>query len=155
MKAYFAAGCFWGIEQKFAAIAGVSATAVGYMGGDWPQPTYHQVCSGETGHAETVEVVFDPQQIGYDALLSHFWRMHDPTSRNFQGPDVGTQYRSAIFAVGKEQRLVAEQSRATEDAAARHPRPLVTEISVAGPFWRAEEYHQQYLAKQSRNSCPN
>ncbi len=155
MKAYFAAGCFWGIEKKFASIPGVSATAVGYMGGDQPQPSYQQVCSGETGHAETVEVDFDPAQIAYADLLENFWGMHNPTSLNFQGWDIGSQYRSAIFCVDESQQLAAEQSRDAESASGRHGEPLVTEISAAGQFWRAEEYHQQYLAKQSNNSCPN
>ncbi len=148
--AYFAAGCFWGIEKKFSEIAGVTATAVGYMGGERPNPTYEQVCSGETGHAETVKVEYDPEQLSYTTLLEHFWRMHNPTCLNYQGWDVGPQYRSAIFYSDETQRLAAEQSRANESAAARHTEPIVTEISPATTFWRAEDYHQQYLAKRRR-----
>ena len=155
MKAYFAAGCFWGIEKKFSLLSGVLKTAVGYMGGDWPNPTYKQVCSGETGHAEAVEVEFDPEQIRFEDLLKRFWQMHNPTSLNYQGWDIGNQYRSAIFCVDESQRIAAEQSREAESTSGRHSDPVVTEISVAGQFWRAEEYHQQYLAKQSNNSCPN
>ena len=147
MKAYSAAGCFWGIEKKFADLSGVSSTAVGYMGGDQPQPTYQQVCSGETGHAETVEVVFDPEQLSYADLLERFWCMHNPTSLNYQGWDIGSQYRSAIFTLDESQRLAAEQSRELESSSDRHAEPIVTEIRAAGQFWRAEEYHQQYLAK--------
>lgn len=148
--AYFAAGCFWGIEKKFSELPGVVGTAVGYMGGDWPQPTYEQVCSGETGHAETVEVVFDPDKVKYADLLAAFWRMHNPTCLNYQGWDVGTQYRSAIFYLDEEQQHQAEQSLAVEEASGRHDGPVVTEITPAGGFWRAEEYHQHYLAKQKR-----
>jgi len=146
--AYFAAGCFWGIEKKFSALEGVVETAVGYMGGGWPDPTYQQVCSGETGHAEAVEVRFDPQQIPYAELLKAFWRMHNPTCLNYQGWDVGTQYRSAIFYVGEEQRRRAEESRSAEDVSGRYAEPIVTEVTAAKTFWRAEEYHQHYLAKR-------
>jgi len=155
MKAYFSAGCFWGIEKKFSLLTGVQGTTVGYMGGDWPDPTYKDVCSGETGHAETVEVEFDPSRVTYADLLRRFWQMHNPTSLNYQGWDIGTQYRSAIFYVDEEQKKAAERSRTEEAASGRHAEPLVTEITAAGRFWRAEEYHQQYLAKQSRDSCPN
>ncbi len=147
---YFAAGCFWGVEKKFSLLPGVLKTTVGYMGGDWPNPTYEQVCSGETGHAEVVEVEFDPERIGYQDLLERFWQMHNPTCLNYQGWDIGTQYRSAIFYVDEEQRQQAEQSRAAEDASARHAGPIVTEITPAGTFWRAEEYHQQYLIKREK-----
>lgn len=146
--AYFAAGCFWGIEQKFGSLKGVTATAVGYMGGDWPEPTYEQVCSGETGHAETVEVRYDPNRISYVQLLEAFWRMHNPTCLNYQGWDVGTQYRSAIFTIDPEQHREAEEGRALEDRSGRHAEPIVTEIEPAGTFWRAEDYHQQYLARR-------
>ncbi len=147
-NAYFAAGCFWGVEQKFSRVPGVVRTAVGYMGGDWPQPTYEQVCRGETGHAEAVEVVYDPEVVGYDELLTFFWRMHNPTCLNFQGWDIGTQYRSVIFTRDAEQRRTAEQSREAEATSGCHAEPIVTEICSAARFWRAEEYHQQYLAKQ-------
>ena len=144
---YFAAGCFWGVEKKFAELSGVVETAVGYMGGDWPQPTYEQVCSGETGHAETVEVRFDPERVTYAELLVAFWRMHNPSCLNYQGWDVGTQYRTALFVVDEEQRRQAEASRAGEDASGCHGAPIVTEITAAETFWRAEEYHQKYLFK--------
>ena len=155
MKAYFGAGCFWGIEKKFSLLPGVQNTAVGYMGGDWSNPTYKQVCSGETGHAEAVEVEFDPEQILYEDLLKHFWQMHNPTSLNYQGWDIGTQYRSAIYYVDQAQKQAAEQSCDEEITSGRHADRIVTEITQAGSFWRAEEYHQQYLDKQNRGSCPN
>jgi peptide-methionine (S)-S-oxide reductase len=145
--AYFAAGCFWGIEKKFAAVRGVVHTEVGYMGGELAQPTYELVCSGSSGHAETVKVEFDPAQISYTELLQHFWRMHNPTCLNYQGWDVGTQYRSAIFYVDDHQRQQAEQSRTALNDARLYPTAVVTEISPATRFWRAEEYHQQYLMK--------
>ncbi len=155
MKAYFAAGCFWGIEKKFSLLSGVLNTAVGYMGGASSNPTYKEVCSGETGHAEAVEVEFDPELLRYEELLKRFWQMHSPTSLNYQGGDIGTQYRSAIFYVDEEQRNVAEQSLKEEAASGRHADPIVTEITPAGTFWRAEVYHQQYLDKQNRGSCSN
>lgn len=155
MKAYFAAGCFWGIEKKFSLLPGVLKTAVGYMGGDWPNPTYKQVCGGETGHAEAVEVEFDPEQIGYEDLLKRFWQMHNPTSLNYQGLDIGTQYRSAIYYVDEDQKLAAELSREEETASGCHADPIATEITPAATFWHAEEYHQQYLDKQSKGSCSN
>jgi len=154
MKAYFAAGCFWGIEKKFSSLPGVLKTAVGYMGGDWPNPMYKQVCSGETGHAEAVAVEFDPEQISYQVLLKRFWLMHNPTSLNRQGWDIGTQYRSVIYFVDEVQKLAAEQSRDEESASGRHVDPIVTEITPVATFWRAEEYHQQYLDKQNQGSCP-
>ncbi|WP_020678192.1 peptide-methionine (S)-S-oxide reductase MsrA [Geopsychrobacter electrodiphilus] len=146
-RAYFAAGCFWGVEKKFAEVSGVTATVVGYMGGDWPNPAYAQVCTGETGHAETVMVEFDPQQVSYTRLLEHFWRLHNPTCRNYQGLDIGSQYRSAIFYTEEDQRRAAEKSRQAETDSGRHAAPIVTEITSAGIFWRAEDYHQQYLDK--------
>ncbi|MCF6177786.1 MAG: peptide-methionine (S)-S-oxide reductase MsrA [Geopsychrobacter sp.] len=148
--AYFAAGCFWGIEKKFSEMIGVCSTAVGYMGGDGSNPTYEQVCSGESGHAETVKVEFDPQQISYADLLESFWQMHNPTCLNYQGWDIGTQYRSAIFIVDEGQRQQAEASFQAEIGGARRDEPIVTEIVPAQTFWRAEEYHQQYLAKRNR-----
>ncbi len=148
--AYFAAGCFWGIEKKFADLAGVVNTAVGYMGGEKSNPTYEQVCSGETGHAEVVQVDYDPRLISYEKLLEHFWQIHNPTSLNFQGWDVGTQYRSVIFYVDEEQRCLAEKSRDAEGKSGKHTEPVVTEICKAGRFWLAEAYHQQYLDKQKR-----
>lgn len=152
-RATFAAGCFWGVEEAFRSLDGVLETAVGYMGGDVDNPTYQLVCSGETGHAEVVDLVFDPAAISYRQLLERFWRKHNPTTLNRQGWDIGTQYRSAIFYHSEQQRQEAEASRAAFDASDRYTDPVVTEIVPAGPFWRAEEYHQQYLLKQNRPSC--
>lgn len=147
-RATFAAGCFWGVEEAFRKLAGVLETSVGYMGGTTENPTYQQVCSGETGHAEVVDVSYDPALISYPQLLDCFWNKHNPTSRNFQGPDVGSQYRSAIFYHTDAQRQQAEESRAALAASGRYAAPVVTEITPAGSFWRAEEYHQQYILKQ-------
>jgi peptide-methionine (S)-S-oxide reductase len=149
-KATFGAGCFWGVEAEFREIPGVVDTAVGFSGGHTQNPTYREVCTGETGHAEVVEVTFDPAKVSYDALLDAFWQIHDPTTRDRQGPDFGTQYRSAIFYHSPEQRAAAEASKAALEASGRFKRPIVTEISPAGPFYRAEEYHQRYLEKQGR-----
>ncbi len=152
-KATFGAGCFWGVESAFAAIQGVIATRVGYAGGALDHPTYENVCQDETGHAEVVEVDFDPQLVSYDHLLDIFWRCHDPTTPNRQGPDVGTQYRSVIFTHSPEQSAVAQASKQALDAGAKLRRPAVTEILPAARFWRAEEYHQQYFAKRGMPSC--
>jgi peptide-methionine (S)-S-oxide reductase len=149
-KATFGAGCFWGVEAEFREIPGVSDTAVGFSGGKAANPTYHDVCGGETGHAEVCEVTFDPQQVSYERLLDAFWQMHDPTTRNRQGPDFGTQYRSVIFYHLPEQKAAAEASKAALEASGRFKRPIVTEIAPAGPFYRAEEYHQRYLEKAGR-----
>lgn len=151
--ATFAAGCFWGVEAAFRQLAGVQATAVGYMGGDTANATYRQVCGGDTGHAEAVQVEYDPAQIGYEALLDLFWQSHDPTQVNRQGPDVGTQYRSAIFYHTPEQEAAAQVSKAALEASGRLRRKVATEIVPAGPFWRAEDYHQQYLEKRGLASC--
>lgn len=150
-KAMFGAGCFWGVEQKFRAHKGVLDAAVGYAGGHMSHPTYHDVCSGDTGHAEVVEVSFDPDQASFDELLELFWRLHDPTTPNRQGPDIGSQYRSVIMTHSPEQAAAAEASRAR--AQARFSRPIVTQIVPAGPFWRAEEYHQRYLEKRGGGFC--
>jgi peptide-methionine (S)-S-oxide reductase len=149
--ATFAAGCFWGVESAFRRLPGVVSTAVGYTGGFVDDPTYEQVCTDRTGHAEAVEVVFDPDEISYDELLDVFWAEHDPTQRNRQGPDVGTQYRSAVFFHTPEQERAAIASR--ERAQERFDRPIVTEIVPASEFWRAEEYHQQYLVKRGVATC--
>lgn len=149
-KATFGAGCFWGVEAEFREIPGVTDTAVGFMGGKTVDPTYHEVCGGDTGHAEVCDVTFDPQRVSYDQLLGAFWTMHDPTTRNRQGPDFGSQYRSAIFYYDELQRTAAEASKAALEASGRFKRPIVTEIVAAGPFYRAEEYHQRYLEKQGR-----
>jgi len=153
MKATFGAGCFWGVEEAFLRVPGVVDVAVGYSGGHTPGPTYRQVCTGQTGHAEVVEVDFDPAVVSYDRLLDVFFSIHDPTTPNRQGPDVGTQYRSAIFVHDADQQAAAEAARARLDASGRFRRPIVTEIAPAGPFHRAEEYHQRYLQKNGGAGC--
>lgn len=145
-KAYFAAGCFWGVEAAFRKVEGVTATAVGYMGGHKDHPTYEAVCGGDTGHAEAVEVEFDPSQVGYDQLLETFWNCHDPTQVNRQGPDIGSQYRTAIFTTGEEQATAARTS--LERRRPLHTGPIATEITAAPTFWMAEDYHQQYFEKR-------
>lgn len=150
-KATFAAGCFWGVEADFRRIPGVVETVVGYTGGKTENPTYRQVCSHSTGHAEAIEVSFDPAQVGYADLLRAFWQMHDPTTLNRQGPDVGSQYRSAIFYHSPAQKSAAEASRQAQ--AAHFPRPIVTEITPAAVFWPAEEYHQRYMEKNRGAVC--
>ena len=152
-KATFAAGCFWGIEAKFRMIPGVQDAVVGYSGGHAANPTYKDVCTDETGHAEVVEVTFDPAVLSYEKLLDAFWMMHDPTQMNRQGPDVGTQYRSAIFFHTPEQEAIAKKSKAALEASGKFRRPIATEITAAGPFYRAEEYHQRYLEKRGAASC--
>ena len=152
-KATFGAGCFWGVEAAFRQLDGVLATAVGYSGGNTANPTYRDVCSDETGHAEVVEVEFDPAKIGYDRLLDVFWDAHDPTTLNRQGPDVGSQYRSAIFTHSPEQEAAARASKARLEASGRFRRPIVTQVEPAGTFYRAEDYHQQYLEKRGLASC--
>jgi peptide-methionine (S)-S-oxide reductase len=150
-KATFGAGCFWGVEATFRRLAGVKSTSVGYAGGSLDHPTYQDVCSDRTGHAEVVEVIYDPATISYHDLLEVFWDNHNPTTLNRQGPDVGTQYRSVIFFHSPEQEA---EARASRDAAqARFPRPIVTEISPAPAYWPAEEYHQQYLEKRGLSHC--
>lgn len=153
MKATFAAGCFWGVEAAFRNTEGVTATRVGYTGGHTANPTYEQVCSDRTGHAEAVEVEYDPGRVSYEDLLRVFWETHDPTQRNRQGPDVGSQYRSAIFYGSEEERGAAEESKREEESSGRHSRPIATEIVAAGPFYGAEEYHQQYLEKRGLATC--
>jgi peptide-methionine (S)-S-oxide reductase len=150
-KATFAAGCFWGVEADFRQLEGVTATAVGYSGGSKEDPSYKEVCSGRTGHAEAVRVEFDPAKISFEKLLDAFWELHDPTTMNRQGPDVGTQYRSAIFTHSPEQEAAARQSLAARQA--RLNRPIVTEVTGASTFWRAEEYHQRYFEKNGLVSC--
>ena len=147
-KATFAAGCFWGVEEAFRRVPGVVKTRVGYTGGHTPNPTYQEVCTGETGHAEAVEVTYDPRVVSYERLLEVFWSIHDPTSLNRQGWDVGTQYRSAIFYHTQEQAQVARSSRARLEASGKYKDPIVTEIVPAGPFYPAEEYHQGYYEKR-------
>jgi peptide-methionine (S)-S-oxide reductase len=152
-KATFGAGCFWGVEEAFRSTPGVVETTVGYSGGKRSHPTYEAVCTDTTGHAEVVEVEYDPSRVSYDQLLGVFWTNHDPTTLNRQGPDVGTQYRSAIFYHDDEQRALAEASKRRLEESGRFRRPIVTEITPASTFWRAEEYHQKYLAKRGRSSC--
>jgi peptide-methionine (S)-S-oxide reductase len=149
--ATFAAGCFWGVEATFRRLAGVKSTQVGYTGGAVENPTYRQVCADRTGHAEALEVTFDPQVVSYHDLLEVFWNNHNPTTLNRQGPDVGTQYRSAIYYHSPEQEAEARRSR--DEAQAHFPRPIVTEIKPAETFWKAEEYHQQYLEKRGLANC--
>lgn len=151
--ATFGAGCFWGVEAAFRQVEGVLDTAVGYAGGKVENPTYHQVCTDTTGHAEVVQVEYDPERVGYEELLRVFWDNHDPTQLDRQGPDVGRQYRSVIFTHGPAQEAAARESKAREEASGRHRRPVVTTIEPAAPFWRAEDYHQQYLEKRGLESC--
>src|SRR5215813_9360537 len=147
MKATFAAGCFWGVEAAFRQIAGVTGTRVGYTGGDFKNPTYKDVCTDGTGHAEAVEIDYDPRKVSYEDLLNVFWENHDPTQLNRQGPDFGTQYRSAIFYHSPEQEKAALASKERLAESGRFKRPIVTQIVSAEAYYRAEEYHQQYLEK--------
>jgi len=153
MKATFGAGCFWGVEAAYRQIPGVLSTAVGYLGGTYENPTYHDVCTGRTGHAEVVQVDYDPSRITYDDLLTVFWENHDPTTLNRQGPDIGTQYRSAIFYHDDEQKDAAVKSKEERERSGRYKRPIVTEITPATEFYMAEDYHQQYLEKRGLSSC--
>lgn len=152
-KATFAAGCFWGVEATFRKVDGVASTAVGYLGGDLKNPTYEDVCAGSSGHAEVVEVTFDADMVSYDTLLDIFWRCHNPTTLNRQGPDVGTQYRSAIFFHNSDQKTKAEASIDALTKADVFPMPIVTEITPTSTFYMAEDYHQQYLEKRGAASC--
>jgi peptide-methionine (S)-S-oxide reductase len=152
-KATFGAGCFWGVEEEFRKIPGVRDTAVGYSGGSVENPTYKDVCTDGTGHAEVVEVDYDPSAVPFETLLDVFWNGHNPTQLNRQGPDVGTQYRSVIFFHTPEQEAAARASKERLEKSGRFPRPIVTEISPAKPFWRAEEYHQRYFEKRGGGSC--
>jgi peptide-methionine (S)-S-oxide reductase len=149
-RATFAAGCFWGVESAFRRMKGVRQTTVGYTGGHLPDPTYEAVCSDRTGHAEAIEVVFDPAEVSYEDLLEAFWEMHDPTQLDRQGPDVGTQYRSAIFVHSPEQEKAARASLERRQQSGRHRRPIVTQIAPATRFYPAEAYHQQYFEKRGR-----
>ncbi|MDH3264005.1 MAG: peptide-methionine (S)-S-oxide reductase MsrA [Paracoccaceae bacterium] len=151
-QATFAAGCFWGVEAAFRKLDGVISTTVGYTGGNTDDPGYEEVCTGATGHAEAVHIEFDPAKVSYEQLLDLFWEIHDPTTPNRQGPDVGTQYRSAIFAHGPQQEAAAQASRERLVAEGRFARPIVTEIVPAAPFHRAEDYHQQYFEKRGRRA---
>ncbi|EWY36224.1 methionine sulfoxide reductase A [Skermanella stibiiresistens SB22] len=152
-KATFGAGCFWGVEAAFRHVDGVTGTAVGYLGGTTENPTYDDVCSDETGHAEVVEVEFDPARVSFDQILDVFWQIHDPTTLNRQGPDAGAQYRSAIFTHSPAQEAMARASLERAQASGRFARPIVTEITPASAFWRAEDYHQRYLERRGMASC--
>ena len=155
-KATFAAGCFWGVEEAFTHLKGVKDTIVGYTGGHTKNPTYEQVCSHTTAHAEAVEVTFDPRVIPYKELLNTFWKIHDPTTLNRQGPDVGDNYRSAIFYHNNEQKKLAEESKKELEKSGKFHNKIVTEIAAARPFYKAEEYHQKYYHKHdiASASCP-
>jgi len=149
-KATFAAGCFWGVEAAFRKVEGVSATSVGYIGGAVSNPTYDHVCTGQTGHAEAVEVEFDPAVVSYDQLLDVFWASHDPTQMNRQGPDIGTQYRSGIFFHDTDQAAASRASKEAEQTPGRHRHDIATEITPAPEYWLAEDYHQQYFERSGR-----
>lgn len=149
----FGAGCFWGVESTFRNVKGVTDAAVGYAGGSKENPTYEDVCSDETGHAEVVQVEFDPTKVSYQELLDVFWSNHDPTTLNRQGPDVGGQYRSVIFYYTPEQQVAAEESKAAMDKSGKFRRPIVTQIETAPKFYRGEEYHQRYLEKRGMAHC--
>jgi peptide-methionine (S)-S-oxide reductase len=151
--ATFGAGCFWGVEAAFRRIPGVTSTAVGYSGGHLQNPSYRDVCMDTTGHAEVVQVEYDPARVPYEDLLNVFWENHDPTTLNRQGPDVGTQYRSAIFFHSPEQEATAQASKERLAGSGRFKRPIVTQIEPAAEFWRAEDYHQQYLEKRGLATC--
>ena len=152
-KATFGAGCFWGVEVAFRNVPGVQDAIVGYSGGQTESPTYKDVCSGRTGHAEAVEVEYDPSAVSYDDLLKVFWENHDPTQVNRQGPDVGEQYRSVIFFHTPEQQAAAIASKEALDKAGRHRKPIATQVVPAAPFYRAEDYHQRYLEKRGLATC--
>ncbi len=152
-KATFAAGCFWGVEHSFRQVPGVVETISGYTGGHKDNPTYKEVCGTDTGHAEAVEVTFDPARVSYEDLLAVFWKIHDPTQLNRQGPDVGSQYRSAIFYHDDEQRAQAESAKAQQQESVPTAKTIVTEIAPAPTFWPAEEYHQRYVEKNGGSAC--
>ena len=152
-RAIFAAGCFWGVEAKLKEVTGVTETTVGYTGGSTVEPSYEEVCTGKTGHAEAVEVIYDEGQVSYQELLDLFWECHNPTTLNREGPDIGTQYRSAIFYTTEEQKKLAQQSKEELDSSDTYDDPIVTEIEEAGPFYEAEEYHQDYFAKKGSGGC--
>ena len=149
----FGAGCFWGVEAAFRRVPGVLDAVSGYAGGHTENPSYRDVCTDRTGHAEVVQVTFDPSKVTYEQLLDIFWKIHDPTQVNRQGPDFGTQYRTAIFYHSPEQEATARKSKQALEASGKLRRPIATEITPASPFWRAEEYHQRYLERRGAESC--
>ncbi len=149
----FGAGCFWGVEDAFSQVEGVISTTVGYSGGEFENPTYEDVCAGNTGHAEVVKIEYDENKVSFEELLKIFWNIHDPTTLNRQGPDVGSQYRSAIFYNNQEQELIAFELKNTLEAGKKYKNPIVTEIIPAKTFYRAEEYHQQYFKKRGISHC--
>ena len=151
--ATFGAGCFWGIEATFRQVKGVKKTEVGYLGGTMENPSYEDVCTGKTGHAEVVQVSFDPNQISYEQIIDIFWQNHDPTTLNRQGPDVGTQYRSAVFYHSDQQKAIAEKTKEALDKSTKFKAPIITEITEASTFYIAEDYHQQYLEKRGLSHC--
>lgn len=153
-KATFGAGCFWHVEEAFRHLTGVISTTVGYMGGTLNNPRYEDVCTDKTGHAEVIEITYNPEKISYEELLNVFWEIHDPTTKNRQGPDVGTQYRSVIFYHTDKQKLTAETSKKTLEQSTKYKKKIVTEITQATTFYPAEEYHQHYLAKHGLAACP-
>ena len=153
-KATFGAGCFWHVEEAFRHLKGVPSTTAGYMGGTLQNPTYEDVCTDKTGHAEVVEILYHPETISYEELLNVFWDIHDPTTKNRQGPDVGTQYRSVIFYYTVEQKTTAEASKKNLEQSRKYKKKIITEITKATTFYPAEEYHQQYLAKHGLAACP-
>ena len=153
MKATFGAGCFWGVEMSFRRLEGVTDAAVGYAGGHTENPTYHDICGHGTGHAEVVEVEYDPARISYGALLAAFFEMHDPTQVNRQGPDIGDQYRSVVFSHTPEQQAAAESFKNDLDGAGKFARPIATAIEPAPTFWRAEDYHQRYIERRGGGGC--
>ncbi len=152
-KATFGAGCFWGVEDAFMQLEGVIETTVGYLGGTLEDPSYKDVCTDKTGPAEVVQIIFDPSKVSYEQLLELFWKIHNPTQLNRQGPDVGTQYRSAIFYHNEAQKQMAEKSKEALVQSGKYDRPVVTEITPASTFYKAEEYHQEYLKKNGHSSC--
>lgn len=152
-KATFAAGCFWGVEEAFRRAKGVTSTTVGYTGGKMKNPSYDDVCSDETGHAEAVQIEFDPKKVPYEKLLDIFWKNHDPTQLNRQGPDIGSQYRSAVFFHNEKQRKAAIKSKEAVEKSKKYSGPVATEIVPASDFYKAEEYHQKYLEKRGMNVC--
>jgi len=154
-KATFGAGCFWHVEEAFRHLKGVTSTTAGYMGGTLKNPTYEEVCTDKTGHAEVVEILYHPETISYEELVNVFWEIHDPTTKNRQGPDAGTQYRSVIFYHTLEQKAIAEVSKKNLEQSRKYKKKIITEITKATTFYPAEEYHQQYLAKHGLAACPH